>query len=85
MHLLRRLYYETSYSKHNKKTDEQFSDDRFKDPEPGVPGHVLELWQGVENDNHETCPTFRMELYLTGYAGSRDYVENLQYPWRTPH
>ena len=22
---------------------------------------------------------------MTGYAGSRDYVENLFYPWRTPH
>ena len=47
-----------------KKNYEQFSDDRSKDPEPGVPGHVLELCQGVENDNHETCPTFRMELDL---------------------
>ena len=26
-----------------------------------------------------------MILHMTGYAGSRDYVGNLQSPWRTPH
>ena len=24
-------------------------------------------------------------MYMTGYAASRDYVGNLQSPWRTPH
>ena len=34
---------------------------------------------------HMAYKPYPVFVHMTGYAGSRDYVRNLQFPWRTPH